>query len=55
MGIEPTTLSLGSTRVSNDVKSLATKLRLQRLNCIKGLPVECKTGAPHPSDRSLKS
>ena len=43
MGIEPTTYSLGSTRGSNDIKRLAAKLRLLRLNCINGLPVESKT------------
>ena len=38
MGIEPTTYSLGSTRVSNNIKRLAAKLRLLRLNGVNGLP-----------------
>jgi hypothetical protein len=51
MGIEPTTYSLGSTRVSNDIKSLAAKLRLSRLCCIIGLPVESKTSPRRVSDQ----
>ncbi len=53
-GIEPSTYSLGSTRVSNNIKSLAAKLCFLRANGINGLPVECKTGGRFPTDNTCE-